>query len=78
MKNGLTKDFYEKTALIQAANAYKSLASISISEDSNYYYYDKTTTYHFTAHGGHHGKRSHRSTARKEQHPQAQGVHHRR
>jgi len=40
MKNRLTKDFYNKKALLNAVDAYKSLASISISEDSNYYYYE--------------------------------------
>ncbi|MBE5837955.1 HxsD-like protein [Butyrivibrio sp.] len=40
MKNRLTKDFYNKNALLNAVDAYKSLASISISEDSNYYYYE--------------------------------------
>ena len=44
MKNRLTKDFYEKKALIEAVNAYQSLASISISEDSDYYYYEITSS----------------------------------
>lgn len=38
--NRLTKDFYEKEALLQAIDAYKSLASIHFSEDNNYYYYE--------------------------------------
>lgn len=40
MKKKLTKEFYEKPALAEAVNAYKSLASITISEDSDYYYYE--------------------------------------
>lgn len=38
--NRLTKDFYEKEVLLQAIEAYKSLATISFSEDSNFYYYE--------------------------------------
>lgn len=39
MTNKLTKSFYEKDSLQEAITAYKSLASISISEDDDYYYY---------------------------------------
>ena len=38
--NKLTKEFYEKDALEKAINAYKNLASISISEDNDYLYYE--------------------------------------
>ncbi len=40
MKKRLTKEFYEKSALVEAVSAYKSLASISISEDKDYLYYE--------------------------------------
>lgn len=40
MKNRLTKEFYEKDILVEAVNAYKGLASISISEDKDYLYYE--------------------------------------
>lgn len=39
MTNKLNKSFYEKDALLEAISAYKSLASISISEDNDYYFY---------------------------------------
>ncbi len=39
MNYKLNKDFYEKEALLEAINAYKGLASISVSEDNEYYYY---------------------------------------
>lgn len=39
MTNKLTKSFYEKDSILEAINAYKSLASISVSEDDDYYYY---------------------------------------
>lgn len=39
MTNKLSKNFYEKDALLEAISAYKSLASISVSEDNEYYYY---------------------------------------
>lgn len=38
--NKLTKEFYEKGALLKAVSAYKNLASISVSEDNGYLYYE--------------------------------------
>ncbi len=38
--NKLTKEFYEKDALQKAVSAYKNLASISFSEDNDYFYYE--------------------------------------
>ena len=48
MKHRLNKDFYEKKALLDAICAYKSLASISLSEDNTYYYYEiESSTYDY-------------------------------
>ena len=39
MNYKLNKEFYESESLKKAVNAYKSIASISISEDQHFYYY---------------------------------------
>ena len=40
MNNKLSKEFYDKNALVKAIRDYKNLASISLSEDEQYYYYE--------------------------------------
>ena len=46
MKHRLSKAFYEKRAILDAICAYKNLASITLTEDNNYYYYKiETSTY---------------------------------